>query len=332
MTSITSAIQTTRGVLSNAESVEEWVTTKPEAARRLHGCSLAYFNGAFSPPTRSHAHIAQAVVETEGVDALWMDPEPSRPQKLRWLDEIFEERVQMCECMFEELGISEKAGVGSLRKDLGPVLGASPELFRTLRNVLGGPKCGRIYWVMGADVLEGMRFWSEKARECLQPGTTCDGIIVFSRDSMTQERLRESAEIVFGRPVEPGELRILSMPGLLKRASSHEARKALILASKRGAAAPHAQELLDELLLPSVRDLCLGLSDVIAVYEDQVENTPDSTPQRTPLHTTQDVDHCAPLPEAHVVESEDGLQVVHGAFRLPSLSEEAGQDRNSSAL
>eukprot|EP00927_Polykrikos_kofoidii_P072850 TRINITY_DN68930_c0_g1_i1.p1 TRINITY_DN68930_c0_g1~~TRINITY_DN68930_c0_g1_i1.p1 ORF type:complete len:379 (-),score=48.17 TRINITY_DN68930_c0_g1_i1:260-1396(-) len=274
------AIAASRGKIHNAASARAWATSAPEALP-LHGKCLAYFNGAFSPPTRAHAHIAQVVADAAEVNALWIDPEPSRPGKPRWLDETLKNRIQMCSCMADLLS-NEKTelGVGSLRHDLGTKLGESIELFQCLREVLGGIGSGRLLWVLGADVLESMQYWAEKARTCVDPGVTCDGLVVFVRGNSSEVRVREVAAKVFGeeRVASEGFLCVHAMPADLAEASSHRARKELVNACF----APEAQEAsraVDKLLLPAVRSLCT--SEVLNVYQEQVINTPRGTPRES---------------------------------------------------
>lgn len=272
MSAVTSAIRATRGVLRHAEAARSLATEVPEVATLLNR-NLVYFNGAFSPPTRAHAHIVAELLKHPGVDALWLDPEPSRPKKPQWLDETFDARVEMCERMVADLGLTDSAGVGTLRRDLGPDLGSSVELFHTLRALLGGPGHGRLVWALGADVLHNMRYWSEKARKFVQPGDTCDGLLVFMRDGWTEEQLLEAATAVLGHVPRAGELTMIPMPEALAAASSHKARKEL-LESVDGGCPPDANSLL----LPVVHNVCIDRPDLLETYRDQVVNTPDATP------------------------------------------------------
>ena len=96
----------------------------------------------------AHAHIVASLADR--ADCVWMDVEPASARKRRWMDEIHDLRVQMCEAMVTELQLSS-AGVGTMRSDLGRELGNSAELFRTLRALLGGS--GELYWGLGADVV-----------------------------------------------------------------------------------------------------------------------------------------------------------------------------------
>eukprot|EP00971_Amphidinium_carterae_P230151 4567873-Amphidinium_carterae.1 len=95
MATVAQAIRATRGKVCDLDSAVAWSLKQSPAAKALEGRSLVYYNGAFSPPTRAHAHIARTIASDPDVDALWLDPEPARPGKLRWLDETLEARVAM---------------------------------------------------------------------------------------------------------------------------------------------------------------------------------------------------------------------------------------------
>jgi nicotinic acid mononucleotide adenylyltransferase len=279
MAAISEAIRATRGSLRNKASAISWAATAPEASA-LCNRNLVYYNGAFSPPTTAHAHIVATINANPTVDALWMDPEPSRPGKPQWLNETLEARVEMCEQLLSDHG-SLNAGVGTLRRDLGPDQGSSIELFHTLRALLGGPGHGKILWAFGADVLDNMRYWKDKAREFLKPGEACDGFMVFARETWTEEQLLATAAVVLGREPAPGEITVLPMPEHVAAASSHKVRKALVSGVIDGMSKEVSSKELLELLHPAIWDICKR-PEVLEVYSDQVENTPDATPQNKP--------------------------------------------------
>jgi nicotinic acid mononucleotide adenylyltransferase len=268
MPGITAAIRTARGRLRHLQSAQEWLAKSPESIA-LRNCHLVYFNGAFSPPTRAHAHIVTTIASYPGVDALWLDPEPARSQKPLWLNETFDARVEMCEQMLVDLHGGTRTmrtvGVGTLRRDLGPDLGESVELFQVLRCLLGGSGHGRLTWALGADVLENMRFWDSKARAFLQPGLTCDCLLVFMREGWAEEQLRDSASTVFGRDLADDELILLPMPDSLASVSSSKARQALVQRS-----VDQSPLELSSLLLPGVHKTCMTHPGVLEVYKDQV--------------------------------------------------------------
>jgi len=234
----------------------------PAAAAALRDQHLVFFNGAFSPPTCAHAHIAETICRDSKVTALWLDPEPARPGKERWQNETMEARIEMCELLTEESTLSGRAGVGSLRRDLGPELGTSVELFRVLRALLGGPGCGTLTWAVGADVFEGMKHWASKARACLQPGDTCDELLLFTREGWTHERLAEATQAVGHAPCH---VSVIPMPDHLLSVSSHQARAALV----RESSFPEYPGELG-MIPPRVAEFCLSREDVCRIYAQQV--------------------------------------------------------------
>merc|ERR1719433_2640046 len=173
-----------------------------------------------------------------------------------------EARLAMCELMASELGLDDIAGVGSLRRDLGPEVGTSAELFRTLRALLGGPGVGRLTWALGADVFEGMHRWSNKAFSCLQPGETCDGLILFMRAGWTEARMLEAAKSIGHAPCQ---VRIVPMPADLAGVSSHYARHALVRGGRRADGAGRRGGAAAAVMLPSVARFCASRPDVLAV-------------------------------------------------------------------
>jgi len=270
------AIRATRGAFKDLASARTWMTAAPEATAALRGRHLLYFNGAFSPPTTAHAHIVKAAALAAGADAVWLDPEPARPGKERWQGETLEARLEMCELMLADLGLGECAGVGTLRQDLGPERGSSVELFNVLRMLLGGPGSGRLTWALGADVFESMHHWSTKARACLEPGKTCDELVLFVRGGWTVERVCTAAENLGGVPCD---VQTLPMPAELAILSSHFARLALSASLSRQSEEVEQEAL--QVMLPSVARFCLSRLDVCRIYQEQVANTPP--PETAPV-------------------------------------------------
>lgn len=256
----------------------------PEMARAMFGKSMIYFNGAFSPPTRAHAHIIQVLAQDPDVDALWLDPEPAKPGKERWQDATLEARLEMCELMAAEASSAGNVGVGTLRRDLGPKLGESPELFRTLRAVLGGADEGKLCWALGADVFEGMRHWADKARACLQPGITCDSLLVFARDGWTEDNLSAAINAI---DLSPCAVRVLRMPDQVRCLSSRSARRLLVAALKAAEMCKEQDEVanaavgqeLEGVMTPSIAKFCLAHQNVCSIYEEQVACTVLDNPQ-----------------------------------------------------
>lgn len=122
--------------------------TTSHATKALRGLKLAYYNGAFSPPTLAHSQIVSWLAGRH--DAVWMDAEPATPRKRLWMTETLAPRVEMCEATLDELGLDACVGVGTLRASLGDELGNASALFDTLRGFVGST--GRLYWALGADV------------------------------------------------------------------------------------------------------------------------------------------------------------------------------------
>jgi hypothetical protein len=209
--------------------------------------------------------MAAAISHDPEVEALWLDPEPARPGKERWQQETFEARVEMCELMGAECS-SGVAGIGTLRKDLGPEVGTSPELFRVLRALLGGPGQGKLIWALGADVFDGMQHWAAKARACFHPGETCDGLFLFSRGDWTEERLWRAWDTVRDASCE---IRIVPMPSELLGISSHFARQALVVADTDR----NSSHEIQRTMTPNVAKFCLSRPDVRRIYTEQVAFT-----------------------------------------------------------
>tara|TARA_B110001452_G_scaffold58822_1_gene45650 strand:+ start:134 stop:943 length:810 start_codon:yes stop_codon:yes gene_type:complete len=239
--------------------------TTRHATEALHGLTLAYYNGAFSPPTRAHTQIVSWLAGRH--DAVWMDAEPATPRKRRWMTETLAARVEMCESTLDELGLDACAGVGTLRASLGDERGNDSALFETLRGFVGGS--GRLYWAVGADVAAGMQHWRDKVETFTQPGVTCDGLIVFSRAGSSTEAARAAlAGLACG-------VEFVEQPEHVSNLSSHQARVGLVEAADADASdgqsprdgAPHG---LHGVLLPSVARMCLSDPAVLDVYREQI--------------------------------------------------------------
>lgn len=235
-------------------------------AELFRGRSLCYYNGAFSPPTRAHTHIVSWLADR--YDIVWMDAEPATPRKRHWMNETLQERVKMCELTLDVLSL-EHAGVGTLRATLGSELGNSAALFTELRNFVGNT--GQLYWAVGADVAEGMKYWRHKVETFTKPGITCDGLVVFSRAGSSVEA---ASKAVAGLACS---VEFVEQPAHLSHVSSHQARVGLVQASDASGnrALPPTHELaqLDGVLLPSVARMCLQNRDILDVYREQIAST-----------------------------------------------------------
>merc|ERR1740121_141662 len=133
---------------------------------------------------------------------------------------------------------------------------------------------------MGADVLEGMKYWAAKAQACLQPGDTCDGLLVFARDDWTEERLWAAVKAI---GLLGCEIRVVRMPGEICGLSSTDARRLLVEAQGLSSQTPsqlvHGRDSsvahgvvreLDRMLLPSISEFCQTDPQLRSIYKQQV--------------------------------------------------------------
>ena len=127
----------------------------------------------------------------EGVDAVWLDMTVHVAKKL-YIREVASDRVRMAEVAVAHL---PRAGDAAHGRDGRKGLGA--RVLRALRALAEGAAVGggggggggggrdvAITWVMGSDVVVGMTWWAEKARELLRH---CAQLIVFQRQHSAEE-------------------------------------------------------------------------------------------------------------------------------------------------
>eukprot|EP00750_Incisomonas_marina_P002478 INCI12356.1.p1 GENE.INCI12356.1~~INCI12356.1.p1 ORF type:complete len:434 (-),score=51.90 INCI12356.1:22-1323(-) len=134
---------------------------------------LAVYPGSFNPPTRAHRAIAATVAAMPEVQALWMDL--TTPYQLKMgIAEVASERRDMVEVVLRDIS---NAGCASLMKVMGTA-GHTAAYFDTVRQC-SGPAPSGVAWVIGSDVVLGMRGWKAKARALLDH---VDMLIVFVRD------------------------------------------------------------------------------------------------------------------------------------------------------
>ena len=298
------AIRATRSRITDVASARQWAASTPLSGV-LRGAQLTYYGGAFNPPTNAHSHIAMQAAAR--CDLLWLDPDPASAHKPRFMDESLAARVSMCERLLSDYPLhTQKMGVGCLRRDMGPVAGSGPELFRVLRALVGPD--GRIVWTLGADVATGMKYWREKVAECTQPGDTCDELLVFRRagsdEAEARQVLRGLRCAVTWRPLVqsalmpctpygpakwprtaqgspshpkappprtlPSPRRWLDMPEELLGASSQRARKALVSAAAGGRREGDGRDMCSALMPGSVAAFCLTQPELIAMYQRQL--------------------------------------------------------------
>ena len=149
--------------------------------------SLAVFPGSFNPPTKVHVDIVKRVLEMKDVEALWVDMTVHRTKKTR-IAEVLSHRTKMAKLAVRDV---ENAGVTTLMSQLGDD-GWGPDYFRILQEVSGGYP---VTWIMGSDVVRDMKYWREKARECI---LMCRKIVVFTR-SHDEKEIRDMIRDVMRR-------------------------------------------------------------------------------------------------------------------------------------
>lgn len=139
---------------------------------------LAVYPGSFNPPSRVHVEVVKQVSALPTVDGVWLDMTAHRAKKL-YIDSVKIDRARMADCAVDHL---MTAGATDLMAQMGD-RGWGKEYFATLRELLksdGDSDMGpaKLVWVMGSDVVEGMSWWAEKARELLR---YCDELVVIPR-------------------------------------------------------------------------------------------------------------------------------------------------------
>ena len=143
-----------------------------------------------------------------------------------------------------------------------------------LLSILSFPLLFLLFY-QGADVVDSMRHWAEKARTFLRPTITCDGIIVFIRDGWTAERVRELLGEVLTSSSSGGTLdldldvHVIPMPDALSKMSSHYARA--VLTRDRRKAVTEDDDV--DVMPSSVAKLCRQhLPEVMEVYAAQAQH------------------------------------------------------------
>lgn len=113
---------------------------------------VAIFGGSFNPPHIAHQMAALFVLETAGVDALWVVPTYRHPFNKSLV--AFEHRVRMCELAFAAFG--ERARVSQVERELAS---ESSRTYDTLIE-LGRRHPGATFrLVVGADILGETDKW-----------------------------------------------------------------------------------------------------------------------------------------------------------------------------
>jgi nicotinate (nicotinamide) nucleotide adenylyltransferase len=186
--------------------------------------SLAVFPGSFNPPTKVHVDIVKRVLEMKDVEALWVDMTVHRTKKTR-IAEVLSHRTKMTRSAVRDV---ENAGVTTLMSQLGDD-GWGPDYFRILQEVSGGYP---VTWVMGSDVVRDMKYWREKARECI---LMCRKIVVFTR-SHDEKEIRDMIRDVTrkdGEEDKTTQVTVMMLSKACETISSTKTRSHLIELSKK---------------------------------------------------------------------------------------------------
>merc|ERR1711933_132911 len=103
------------------------------------------------------------------------------------------DRMRMAELAVAHL---PAVGVTRLQAQMGD-RGFGTEYFEMLRMLLGSERAPcKLSWVMGSDVLMGMRWWAANARLLLR---CCDQVVIFCRHQATEEAMAVLEDIL-GEP------------------------------------------------------------------------------------------------------------------------------------
>jgi len=159
--------------------------------RRL---GLAIYPGSFNPPSLAHVEATRQIAAQSEVDAVWLDMTTHRDKKLH-ISQVTAHRRKMTEVA---VGHLENVGVTQLMTQMGD-RGWGREYFDTIRALFcDNPDARklRLTWVMGSDVVKGMCWWPEKARELLR---CCDEVVVLSRQQKEEDDDLKALEAVLGK-------------------------------------------------------------------------------------------------------------------------------------
>lgn len=212
----------------------------PRNAAAARGFSLAVYPGTFNPPTHAHVAVAQAVIdEVPGVEAVWLDMAVHKGQKAD-AGALSAARLEMTSLAVE--GVVRGASATCVGPKLRSPLGA--EYFEVMRALASGSDEGavgadagadaaspaaegrrRLTWIMGSDVLEGMRRWREQARERLMQ---VDGLAVVLRGSCAESDVRNLLRELLASDEDERRaprLTVLRLPEHLANVSSSAARQ-----------------------------------------------------------------------------------------------------------
>jgi nicotinate-nucleotide adenylyltransferase len=146
------------------------------------GRRIAFFGGSFDPPHVGHLAVARAARDGLGLDAVLFAPVGAQPLKPVGSTASFEDRVQMT-----RLAIAGEKGFEISLADAPHPLGKPNYSMETLAKLQAGlgADC-RLYFLMGADSLAGLRLWHRAAEiPFIAP------LIVASRPGQPLDELRE---------------------------------------------------------------------------------------------------------------------------------------------
>jgi nicotinate-nucleotide adenylyltransferase len=124
---------------------------------------VAFFGGSFDPPHKGHVAVARAAQRALGLDAVLFAPVGAQPLKEQGAQASFEDRLAMT-----RLAIAGEPGFALSLADAPSAAGTpnySVETLRRVRTELDsglGAAC-RLFFLMGADALLGLRQWHRAA-------------------------------------------------------------------------------------------------------------------------------------------------------------------------
>ena len=197
---------------------------KVSSSKKTRKGDAAKLLGSFNPPTKVHVDIVKRVLEMKDVEDLWFDMTVHRTKKTR-IAEVLSHRTKMTRSAVRDV---ENAGVTTLMSQLGDD-GWGPDYFRILQEVSGGYP---VTWVMGSDVVRDMKYWREKARECI---LMCRKIVVFTR-SHDEKEIRDMIRDVMrkdGEEDKTTQVTVMMLSKACETISSTKTRSHLIELSKK---------------------------------------------------------------------------------------------------
>jgi nicotinate-nucleotide adenylyltransferase len=214
---------------------------------------VAFFGGSFDPPHKGHLAVARAAQRALGLDAVLFAPVGAQPLKEQGARASFEDRLAMT-----RLAIAGEAGFVISPADAPSAAGTPNYSVETLRRVraeldsgLGGA-C-RLFFLMGADTLLGLRQWHRAAEVpfaaemivASRPGQAVDDQALADAlpEGLRLARRTEGDEMRGGVRVrgfrvgnERGEIaELYLLPGVDERVSASEIRQQVSAAKNESA-------------------------------------------------------------------------------------------------